>query len=285
MMNQNPNQNPFKNEFLEKNLQDDFAGEKLAKKPFLSRKVIVLSSAIGTLLLIFVVIPLILLGLIRNDSPTIPNNAFVRLSPEALEIEVEESTFLISPNSAEITLRESFINQFIFNYIVENENGAYRQRTLCESDQCRYIYHEYHLDDLDRLLIGIKAIWITIEDERLFVHVAIDYDDVISLSTVLTLEVEVTNNLNELRADVTSVRLNRLRVPQVIINQILDVVAESASIELAFPYEGNVDINLNELSISILQRNMRKLNDFSQYQVDDVIIRDGGIIFITRFSE
>lgn len=279
------NKNPFKNEFLEKNLQDDFAGEKLAKKPLISRKFIVFGSAVGILLLIFLIIPLILFSLARNISPNIPTDQFVRQSDIQLQVELEDSTFLISANSAEVTLRESFLNQFIFNYIFTNENSLYRQRTLCESDPCKYIYHEYNADDIERLLIGIRAIWVTIENERLFVHIALDYDDIIRLSTVIIMEVEITNNLNELRADVKSIRLNRLRVPQNIIRQVLDVVAENVDVQLAFPYDGNVNINLQELSVSILQRNMRNLNDFSQYQVDDVIIKDGGIIFITRFSQ
>jgi len=282
-MNQNPN--PFKNEFLEKNLQDDFAGEKLAKKKFLSRKVIVIISALGLFLTLFIIVPLILLGLARNESPNIPSNAFVRLSPLQIDNEVEDSTFLINANSAEITLRESFINQFIYNYIVDNENRFYRERTLCESDACEYIYHDYHLDDRERLLIGIKAIWVNIENEKVIINVAVDYDDIIQLSTVLVLEVEITNNLNELRADVTRVKLDRLRVPQAIIRQILGVVSDNLTVNLAFPYEGNVEVNIEDLSISILQRNMRNLNDFSQYQVDDVVIQEGGIIFITRFSE
>lgn len=280
----NQNKNPFKNEFLEKNLQDDFIGEKLAKKRFFSRKIIVLISAVSLIIIIFVITPLIILGLIRNENPNVPTSHFVRMTDLQLENEVEDSTFFITTSTAEVTLRESLINQFIYNYILTNENRLYRQRTLCETDECRYIYHEYHPEDRERILIGVKDAWVTIEDDRVFFNLAVDYDDVIKLSTVIIMEIEITNNLNELKAQIVSIKLNRLRLPQTIVNQIIDVVGSNIEIELAEPYEGTLDINLNTLSISILQRNMRNLNDYSQYQVDDVIIKDGGIIFITKFS-
>lgn len=278
------NKNSFKNEFLEKNLQDDFIGEKLSKKRFFSRKIIVLISAVSLILIIFVITPLIILGLIRNENPNVPTSQLMKMTDLQLENEVENSTFFITAITAEVTLRESLINQFIFNYILTNENRLYRQRTLCETDECRYIYHEYHPEDRERILVGVKDAWVTIKDDRVFFNLAVDYDDAIKLSTVIIMEIEITNNLNELKAQIVSIKLNRLRLPQTIVNQIIDAVGSNIEIKLAEPYEDTLDINLNTLSISILQRNMRHLNDYSQYQVDDVIIKDGGIIFITKFS-
>jgi hypothetical protein len=281
----NPQQNPFKTDFKEKNLHDDFIGEKLNKKPWLSRRNIILASAVGTFLVIFIVIPLFIFSLVRNTSPNIPLGQFRRMTDVQIRDEVEESTFIISANSAEVTLRESLINQFIYNYILESVNPNYRQRTLCETAACQYVYYEFHSDNMERLLIGIQGIWVRIEGERLFVHLAVDYDDAIRLSTIIIMEIQITNNLNELRADVVRVHLDRLRVPQFVLNQVIDLVADQIEIELMYPYEGNVDVDFRNLSLSILQRNMRNLNDYSQFQVDDVIVKDGGIIFVTRFSE
>lgn len=280
-MNQNdPN---FNNAFSNPDPTDDYIAEEIyPKTPRVSRKWKISLIALGVFLLIFVVTPGFVYLRASNTSPNIPTEDFEPMSQFELDREIDSSSLWLEDNSlVERTLRQSLINRYLYNYIQANVNPMYDPNSQCELAQCEYLYHELH--ETGDLLIGVKGIWVEFDEDQFYINAAIDYNDLISISTVARFEVEINFNIDRINLDIVDFKLDNYNVPNFVLNQIKTSLSENLELELPPAYERYLDVDLAELNATMRQADLRHVLDSGNARIEAIDVVDGGIIFIIRY--
>ena len=277
-----PENSAFTNAFEHPNPNDDFQAEKNHKKPpKIPRKWKIILIFFGVIILIFGIIPGTIYLRASNNSPDIPTEDFEIINQFQLENEVASSVVLLEPMLEEITLRQSLVNRYIYSFIRVNQNSMYDPDSTCQLNACQYLYHE--LDEEGELLIGVKAIWVEFEDEQIFVNAAIDYNDLISISTVARFEAEINFNIDRINLEVVDFKLDNFNVPGFVLNQIQQSLSENLTINLPEAFDGYLDVDLANLSGSVRQADLRYVLESTPARIEAINVVDGGVIIVIRY--
>ena len=279
------NNEPNLNAFTDVNPNDDFVATKPPKKPSkMSRKWKIIGAAIAIFVFIFGIIPATVYIRASNNNPDIPIENFEMMSQFQFENEVANSIVILEQNPIleEFTFRESLINQYIYNFVRVNVNSLYNPTSQCELDQCRYLYSE--VDENDELLIGVKAVWVEFTGGQMFINVAIDYNDIITISTVARFEAEINFNIDRLELEIVDFKLDNFNVPNFVLNQIKDSLASNLVVQLPESFAEYVTIDLANLNATLRQSDLRYVLDTVPARIESIQIVDGGMIILIRYN-
>ena len=268
-------------EFNEFDPLNDF-NEEDVKSPL--KKRLNLKKLIKRIILISILLsPLLLFVLVQNTSPDIPYGNFVQISESELFNEIDDSTFAIGSNMIEITFLESFINQIIYSSVKEQLNSDYNPLLMCQSLDCEYVIHQLNNDD--EFIFGIKAIWVRFKENKVFVNAALDVQGPILIQTVVSAELNVNHNLNEVEISLNRIRLNHLPIPNIIISVAQRFIPKGISLELPDPFDSAIDIDLDDLRVVLNQRNVSDLVPYLRARIDSVEIREKGAVVRIRYGD
>lgn len=278
----NSNKPPFENAFTQPDPNDDFVVESLPpKKPRFSRKWKIILISLSVFVFIFGILPGFIYLRASNANPAIPLEDFERISQFQLETEIANNIIRPEPNVEEITLPQSLMNRYIFSFVQTNVNQMYDPNSACELNQCQYLYHE--LNEAGDILIGVKAVWLEIENDAVFINVALDYDDLIKISTVARFEANIQFNIDRINLEITDFKLDNYNVPNFVLNQIRNSLQENLVLELPPSFDAYVDVNVATLNASLRQADLRYVLDTGPARIESIQVVDGGIIFLIRY--
>lgn len=279
------NNEPNFNAFTDANPNDDFIETIPPKKPSkISRKWKIIGAAIAVFVLIFGIIPATAYIRASNNNPDIPTENFEMMSQFQFENEVANSIVILerSPVLEELTLRESLINQYIYNFVRVNVNQLYDPTSQCELDQCRYLYSE--VNEADELLIGVKAVWVEFTDGQMFINVAIDYNDIVTISTVAKFEAEINFNIDRMELEIVDFKLDNFNVPNFVLNQIKESLSTNLILQLPEAFADYLTVDLANLTATLRQTDLRYVLDTPPARVESIQIVDGGMIVLIRYN-
>lgn len=278
----NSNKPQFENAFTQPDPKDDYVVETPPpKKPRFSRKWKIIIISISVFVFIFAVLPGFIYLRASNSNPAIPYEDFERINQFQLETEIANNIIRPEANVEELTLPQSLLNRYIYSFIQTNVNQMYDPNSSCELNQCQYLYHE--LNDADEILIGVKAMWVEIENDAVFINLAIDYDDLIDISTVARFEANIKFNIDRINLEIVDFKLDNYNVPNFVLNQIRNSLEENLVLELPPSFDAYVDVDLTSLSASLRQADVRYVLDTGPARIESIQVVDGGIIFVIRY--
>lgn len=276
------NKPQFENAFTQPNPNDDFVHEvKPPKKPRFSRKWKIILIAVSLFVFIFVIVPGFIFLRASNSNPAIPLEDFEQINQLQLETEIANNIVRPEPNVEEITLSQSLLNRYLYSFVKTNVNDLYDLNSSCQLNQCQYLYHE--LNDVDEILIGVKALWFEIENDAIFINVALDYDDLIQISTVARFEADLRFNIDRITLEIVDFKLDNYNVPNFVLNQIRASLEENLVLEVPPSFDNFLDINVTALSASLRQADLRYVLDTGPARIESIQVVDGGIIFMIRY--
>ena len=278
----NSNKPPYENAFTQPDPNEDFVVEsRPLKRPRFSRKWKIILILLSIFVFIFVILPGFIYLRASNANPAIPFEDFERISQFQFETEIANNIIQPEPNVEEITLPQGLLNRYIFSYVQTNVNQMYDPNSACELNECQYLYHE--LNEAGDILIGVKAVWLEIENDAVFINVALDYNDLIRINTVARFEANIQFNIDRINLEITDFKLDNYNVPNFVIDQILNNLQENLVLELPPRFDAYVDVSVSTLNASLRQADLRYVLESSPARIESIQVVDGGIIILIRY--
>lgn len=280
MNSKDPN---FNNAFSNPDPKDDNVIDSYTeKKPKLSRKVKIILISIGVFVLIFGIIPISIYGRASNSNPDIPFDSFESMNSFQFENAIYNSIINPEPNVEELTMRQSLLNSYIYSFIQTNVNELYNPTSQCDLENCQYLYHELNEDD--EILIGVKAIWVEFEQDKIFINAAIDYNDVIRISTVARFEAELTYNIDRIKFEIVDFKLDKFNVPNFIVNQITESLSENLELQLPELFDPYINIDVPNLTATLKQSDLTPILEAPRVRIESIQIVEGGMVVLIRYG-
>ena len=204
--------------------------------------------ALLALIVSIVSLPLIGILMLFDFSPAIPLDAYEYLPSDTMVATRLQTTLTtLQAGQLVVELDETFINQLLYSYFVEQINPDYAPGAACNTVACEFLVSN---SDIEIGTVGITGIWVRLFDDVVSINVGLRTLG-IPFQTRVRLDFEVIDNAEVFEIKYSRLQLGNIPLPAFVIRPIIDAVLTQSNVSQTNFAGNGVTLNVDALTLVI----------------------------------